>query len=375
MKSLNSNDETNSIKLMNTNCEIKSNSSTSVPLFSSWGNVNESPFTPMVLNNQNETLAMINCAITKQYDTTPNEVNIQNGNVVVMPRLNAFDHRSRTLMALHYMQMKHARRSGGLQQEYHEQYHHLPVVSQERFFRRYLTDFKYPCNAEYDAEGGGISSQFTGFGWNPRCIVSGNIKDEIRNPSGSFMELVYRANELIFSPNITHAIPVKRPTRDHSGSFDTLRYNDFRTRWYPHGTPGAYQSTMTRVPEYIKTLRIIRKESTTRLRDADGLVCFGEKTVKLLLWGLCFDFMSFCACQYGINLEVRGEKINNSRHKMINEIMKYPEEMYIYGNLRRCLISIASTSKGQPCKQTDVKCYDDSEDEPESQNDNCHNMQ
>lgn len=50
--------------------------------------------------------------------------------------------------------------------------------------------------------------------------------------------------------------------------------------------------------------------------------------------------------------------------------MKYPEEMYIYGNLRRCLISIASTSKGQPCKQTDVKCYDDSEDEPESQNDN-----
>ena len=42
----------------------------------------------------------------------------------------------------------------------------------------------------------------------------------------------------------------------------------------------------------------------------------------------------------------------------------------MYGNLRRCLISIASTSKGQPCKQTDIKCYDGSEDESENKNDN-----
>ena len=370
MKSIKNTDETTSIKIMKTNSKTNTNSSTSVQLFSSWGDVNQTPFTPIILRNQTESLAMINCAITAQPDDTFTQVQNQNDMAVVMPRPNAFDKRSRTLMALHYIQMKHARRSGGLQQEYHEKYHNLPIISQERFFKRYLPDFKYPCNAEYDTEDGGISSQFTGFGWNPRCIVSGIIKDEIRNPSGSFMELIYRANELIFYPIITHAIPIKKSTRDHSGSFDILRYTDFRTRWYPQGSPGAYHSTITKIRDYITIIKIIKKESIIRLRDDDGLVCFGENTVKLLLWGLCFDFMSFCACQFGTNLEVRGEKINDSRHKIVNEIMKYPEELYIYENLRRCLISIASTSKGQPCKPTDIKCYDGTDDESTNQNNN-----
>ena len=138
MKSIKNNDETTSLKIMNSNSETTPNSSTFVPLFSSWGDVDQTPFTPIVLTNQKETMAMINCAITAQPDATFNEVNILNDIAVVMPRPNAFDKRSRTLMALHYIQMKHARRSGGLQQEYHEKYHNLPIISQERFFKRYL---------------------------------------------------------------------------------------------------------------------------------------------------------------------------------------------------------------------------------------------
>lgn len=253
MKTMKSNDETASIKIMNANIENETSSSTSTSLFSSWGNTSEQPFTPIVRENLSITMATISCANINTTNTTPAAIATPSDIPAKTFSHNSFTSRSKTLIALHYMLMEHARRSGGLEQEYHEKCHSLPVITQLRFFKRHLVDFKYPCNAEYEVEGG-ISSKFTGFGWNPRCIVSGTIKDEVRNPTGSFMELIYRANEIVFNPITTHAIPIKKPTRDHSGSLDVLRYCDFRTRWYPQGTPGAYESTATSVHEYFTAM-------------------------------------------------------------------------------------------------------------------------
>jgi hypothetical protein len=161
-------------------------------------------------------------------------------------------------------------------------------------------------------------------------------------------------------------LPIKKPTRDHSGSFDVQRYSDFRTRWYPEGTPGAYHSTATGVHDYFNTLARIKAESQRRQRDSDGNICFGETSVKLLLWGLCYDFMSFCARYYGNNLEARGESISKSRHNLVNYLMAYPEHAFQYNDIRRCIISIAATCKGQPSHATDIKCYESSGDESDN---------
>ena len=59
-------------------------------------------------------------------------------------------------------------------------------------------------------------------------------------------------------------------------SFDVLRQTDFRTRWHHQGTPGAYKSTATGVHEYFTAMSRIKTEASTKRRDADGNLYFGE---------------------------------------------------------------------------------------------------
>ena len=65
------------------------------------------------------------------------------------------------------------------------------------FFHRTFVHFKYPINVEYEAttDKGGLISLFTGFKWNPQSSRSGNIVEEVRNLTGSLMEMIYRVNE------------------------------------------------------------------------------------------------------------------------------------------------------------------------------------
>jgi hypothetical protein len=120
MKVVNSNDENASIKIMNTNSESEIISSTFGPLFSSWGNVSEQPYTLIILNKESVKIYSHSSINNSNINLTPAAIATQSEPSGVTFSHNPFASRSKTLMALHYMRMKHARRSGGLQQEYHE---------------------------------------------------------------------------------------------------------------------------------------------------------------------------------------------------------------------------------------------------------------
>ena len=59
-------------------------------------------------------------------------------------------------------------------------------------FHRTFVHLNYPTNVDYEApvEQGGLISLFTGFKWNPRSSRSGSIVEEVRNPTGSLMEMI-----------------------------------------------------------------------------------------------------------------------------------------------------------------------------------------
>ena len=90
---------------------------------------------------------------------------------------------------------------------------------------------KYPSNVEYEApqEQGGLISVFTGFKWNPRCSASGNVIEEIRNPTGSLMEMIYRMNEKFMGATVTHTTPVTPQSISHAGNFEIAQYSNFRS--------------------------------------------------------------------------------------------------------------------------------------------------
>ena len=79
---------------------------------------------------------------------------------------------------------------------------------QTTFFHNNFIRLKYPTNVEYahPKEQGGLFSLFTGFKWNPRCSRSGDVVEEIRNPTGSLMEMIYRMNEKFMGAIVNHTI-------------------------------------------------------------------------------------------------------------------------------------------------------------------------
>ena len=272
--------------------------------------------------------------------------------------------------------MQHSRRSHGSEMIYAEQIHSLPRLSQLRYFERTLVYLGYPENVEYEAESGNTVSSFTGFGWNPRCHITANIIEDIRNPSGSTMEMIYRINEIFLEATVCHAIAIKKRSRDHSGSFEGARYMDFRHKWYPQGTPGHYKSTVKDLKEYLYTLKRIREESETFYRDTDGNVHFAEATVQVLLWGITFDFMSHATTRYDANKRDKGMTIEESRLEFIAEILVASSKSFTYKKLKRVFLEIAQLSKLTPVHgdddivsdvDSDVSVSDESQSESDTE--------
>ena len=115
------------------------------------------------------------------------------------------------------------------------------------FFLKNTVSLQYLCNVEYPSRQGGLNSAFTGFKWNPRCPYTGNVIEEIRNPTASFMELLYRMNETFMGAEVTHATPIVCQSDNHAGNFDITQYSNFRSVGRSEDTPGYYKSTMKTV--------------------------------------------------------------------------------------------------------------------------------
>ena len=86
---------------------------------------------------------------------------------------------------------------------------------------------KYPLNVEWPAQQGGLISEFTGFNWNPRCSMTGNVIEEIRNPTGSLMEIIYRMNQDFIGAIVVHAKPIVPQSKHHAGNFNIAQYSNF----------------------------------------------------------------------------------------------------------------------------------------------------
>ena len=141
-----------------------------------------------------------------------------------IPRTSDFSDRAETIKAINVLQLQHSRRTKATPPQDLEAVHNSNPLTQMEFFLRNFTHLKYPENVEYDApaeQGGLLISVFTGFKWNPRCPRTGNVVEEIRNPTGSLMEMIYRMNEKFIGAIVVHATPITPESELHAGNFDT----------------------------------------------------------------------------------------------------------------------------------------------------------
>ena len=157
---------------------------------------------------------------------------------------------------------------------------------------------------EYEAPSnqGGLISLFTGYKFNPRCSRSGDVVEEVRNPNGSLMEMIYKMNETFMGATVTHSAPITPVSTLHAGDFNIAQYSNFRSMGSRENTPGYYKSTMPNLAAYLTILKRIKSE-TDNPNLQTGNIYLGESTVQLMVWGVVYDFMSFCTNLYGQNFE------------------------------------------------------------------------
>ena len=198
----------------------------------------------------------------------------------------------------------------------------------------------------YPSRQGGLKSAFTGFNWNPRCPQTGNVIEEVRNPTGSLMELLYRMNEKFMGADVVHATPVVCQSEYHTGSFDIKQYTNFRSTGSPEDTPGYYKSTMKTVSDYLRILTNIKNQSEMTPTAASGNIYIGVSTTQLMLWGVVYDFMSFCTTPYGTNFEDDGQSVSYSRIKLTTEIAQYDDDDLKFVDIKRVFLSIAACANG-----------------------------
>ena len=112
---------------------------------------------------------------------------------VPVERTSDFTNRFQTIQAIQELQMQHSRRSKGNSQQNLQAVHIQETLQQMLFFHRTFVHFNYPSNVVHEAltDQGGLISKFTGFKWNPRSSRSGSIVEEVRNPTGSLMEMCH----------------------------------------------------------------------------------------------------------------------------------------------------------------------------------------
>ena len=346
-----SSEENTSFKTMNVNNEtILNQSPSSLRPFESWSNVDQNPFVVAHKSLNNITMKMMRenqLGSNEHEDDFPDN---QNAQEIPVNRTSDFVNRSQTIQAVQELQLQHSRRTKGQPLQNLQAVYELDTLQQMMFFRRTFVHLKYPINVECEAttnQGGltSITSLFTGFNWNPLTSRSGNIVEELRNPTGSLMEMVYRVNENFMGATVVHTTPITPTSEYHAGNFNIAQYSNFRRMGSKEGKPGYYKSTMTSLIGYLTILAKIHSESDTPNLET-GNIYFSESTCHLMVWCVVYDFMSFCTYLYGSNYEKYETSIADSRIELVSEIEHHQGTDFRYIGLKDVFLSIARCANG-----------------------------
>ena len=347
-KKTSSSEDNTCLKSMTVNNEsILDHPHSSFEPFKSWSNVDQKPMIKTCQSQNIITMKMMQenqSFLSEQDSHFPDD---QNDPEVHVERTSDFANRFQTIQPIHELQLQHCRRSNGNPMGSLQAVHEMETLHQMLFFHRNFVHFKYPSNVEYEApiEQGGLISKFTGFKWNPRSSTSGTIVEEIRNPTGSVMELIYRVNEKFMGATLVHATPIIPVSVHHAGNFNIAQYSTFRKMGSKEGKPGYYKSSMTDLNGYISILAKIKSESDNPNLET-GDIYIGESTCQLMIWCVVYDFMSFCTYLYGSNYETSEQSIQDSRNELSSEIEQHRHREFEYRGLKNVFLSIAKCANG-----------------------------
>ena len=368
---VNSLDDTTSFKSINVNNidEISTSESLFSP-FQSWYNLDQKPSAIANEFSNNLTMNMIKMKNLHKNDSQSDFSDDQIEPEVHIERSANFSNRYNTIKAIQVLQLQHSRRSKATPLQDLEAVHNLSPLMQMHFFHQTFLHLKYPNNVEYEdpEDQGGLISLFTGFKWNPRCSESGNVVEEIRNPGGSLMEMIYRMNESFMGATVVHTIPIAPESTAHAGNFDIGQYSNFRSMGSKENTPGYYKSTMPNLKAYLTILKTIKSE-TDEPNVETGDIYIGESTAQLMVWGVVYDFMSFCTYTYGENFEESETSIAESRIQLTAEISEYRPRDFHYSKLQSVFLSIARCANGILANTFIPKMINDPEEDSEDEYD------
>ena len=338
--------------------------------FESWHIHTEKPTSIPFENTNNFRMNMINVNDSLHNNEESEFSDDQIDPKVPVKRSADFANRSQTIKPIQLLQLQHSCRTRGSPLQDLEAIHNLNLYEQMHFFHATFIRLKYPCNVEYDHPGsqGGLLSIFTGFKWNPRCLRLGDIIEELRNPTGSVMEMIYRMNDTFMGAEVVHTIPIITESTVHAGNFDISQYSNFRTMGSHEGQPGYYKSTMPDLTAYLTVLQNIKRE-TNEPNLETGNIYLAESTAQLMVWGVVYDFMSFCTNLYGQNYEESETSIANSRLQLIAHIAKYRSEDFCFGQLQHVFLSIARSANGILANAFIPKMINDHNEDSETEDD------
>ena len=91
--------------------------------------------------------------------------------------------------------------------------------------------------------------------------------------------------------------------------------------------------------------RIFKTESYEPNLES-GNIYIAESTVQLMVWGVVYDFMSFCTNLYGKNYEGSEISIADSRIQLTSDIAEYRPSDFHFSKLQHFFLSIAGCANG-----------------------------
>ena len=350
---------TDSIKSFSTNNDsINSNINPDIDSsanFSSWGDTSSDVYHPP---NNNENEITMKVMSINEINEEINNIKIHSvSDVMRTSKAGALLNRASTLGRIMIYQAEHHRRTVGGCQITTNNISTMTDEIQRRFARKNFVAISLPETVG-QPEGSRITKRtFTGFGWNQDSIISGNISEEIRNASGSFMELIYRVNEITMNAKITHAIPYRATTERHCGTYMSDRYMTFRNKIINVGTPGSYRSTVKDTREYYYILRRMKIEFSAE----DEEIIYHTSTFNVMLWGILYDFMAFCSQIYSISSTPRACKV-----QLQYELSTRPLDDFVFKCVRQCMLQIASESTSVFEQYHEIEMSDSEDDESDS---------
>lgn len=372
-------DDNASLKSINVNnVGEQSQSESSLSPYISWYNLAQKPSAFAYENINNIQMNMISVNDLRHSDNESDFSDDQIDQEIPIARTSDFANRSLTIKPIQELQLQHSRRTKGSPFQDLDVVHNQNPLMQMHFFHTTFIRLKYPGNVEYEhpEDQGGLFSLFTGFKWNPRCLISGDVVEEIRNPTGSLMEMIYRMNETFMGAIVKHTIPIIPASISHAGNFDIAQYSNFRSMGSQENTPGYYKSTIPDLATYITILQKLKVE-TLNPNLQTGNIYLAESTIQLMVWGVVYDFMSFCTNLYGQNFEESQTSIADSRIQLISDIAQYHSSDFHFSKLQNVFLSIARSANGILANAFVPKMinnhYEDSEDENDLNNESVSN--